>query len=321
MQTRSPNDTEFRSNGKMKQTSLLILAAAVLASAQTKPAITPAEYGKWETLGATVLSPDGKWLAAPIRRSNGTFELRIHPIAGGAVKVAAFGAEPAFSSDSRWAGYAIGVSEAQEDKLKKAKKPVSRKLGIMDLTTGTVSTVDDVQSFAFSDQGTYIAFRRNPPQRNTPTVEGAPPPDPAGAPLTIRNLATGADTTFGNVTAFAWQEKGSHVAMTIGVEGREGNSLQVYDPATGELKVLDSGNALFSSLVWRKESSDLAALRSKKDKDHEGESNLVLAWKNLGTKMTIEAAAAKRIVGSRAPQWGEGGGTIFVGVADWEKKI
>ena len=60
--------------------------------------------------------------------------------------------------------------------------------------------------------------------------------------------------------------------MTIGVEGREGNSVQVYDPARGELKVLDSGNAVFSALAWRKDSNDLAALRSVKNKDFEGES-------------------------------------------------
>src|SRR5215467_9063777 len=90
-----------------------------------------------------------------------------------------------------------------------------------------------------------------------------------------------------------------HLAMTIGVEGREGNSVQVYDPANGELKVLDSGNAVFSALAWRKDSSDLAALRSKKDKDFEGESNTVLAWKYLGPKKTIDAPAGKRIVGSR----------------------
>src|SRR5215831_245321 len=112
----------------MTGATLLVFAVAATAAAQTKPAITPADYGKWETLGTSVLSPDGKWLAAPVRRSNGTFELRVHPVAGGAPKVAAFGTEPAFSSDSHWAAYAIGKPEAEEDKLKKAKKPVQNRL-------------------------------------------------------------------------------------------------------------------------------------------------------------------------------------------------
>src|SRR5262249_7857908 len=102
---------------------------------------------------------------------------------------------------------------------------------------------------------------------------------------------------------------------------REGNSLQVYDPASGVLRVLDSGNAVFSALSWRKESTDLAALRSKKDKDFDGESNILLAWKGLGPKQTVEAAGGKRIVGSRVPQWSEDGRMVFVGVADWDKKV
>src|SRR5688572_9960400 len=41
----------------------LIFSLAIAGLAQTRPRLTPADYGKWETLGATSLSPDGKWLA------------------------------------------------------------------------------------------------------------------------------------------------------------------------------------------------------------------------------------------------------------------
>src|SRR5260370_27056991 len=135
----------------MTRIASLLMIAAALGSAQPKPAITPADYGKWETMGQTPLSPDGKWLAAVIRRTNGTSELRIHPAAGGKSYVAQYGNDPAFSANSRWAAYAIGYTEAEEDKLKKAKKPVQLKLGMMDLTTGAAVTIDDVASFAYSD--------------------------------------------------------------------------------------------------------------------------------------------------------------------------
>src|SRR5579862_8414520 len=147
----------------MKRIVTLWVFAAALSSAQPKPAIQPSDYGKWETMGQTVLSADGKWLAAPIKRTNGTSELRIHPTGGGKALVAAGGTEPMFSANSLWAAYAIGYTEAEEDKLKKAKKPVQLKLGIMDLTTGAAVTIDDVASFAFSDQDGYLAFRRYAP--------------------------------------------------------------------------------------------------------------------------------------------------------------
>jgi dipeptidyl aminopeptidase/acylaminoacyl peptidase len=312
----------------MHKLPLLFLAWLALGSAQPKPAITPADYGKWETLGQAVLSPDGKWLAAPIGRANGKYELRISPAisptAGGKTQTAAFATEPAFSSDSRWVAYSIGVSEADEDKLKKAKKPVQLKMGVMDLTTGKATVIDDVASFAFSDQDAFLAFRRYPPAPRTPAAAppapSDPPADPVGATLTVRELTTNVETTFGSVTSFAWQDKGTHLAMTIGVDGRVGNGVELFDPAHSQLKILDSGQAVFSGLVWRKDSSDLAALRSKKDPGYDGESNTVLAWKNLGDKRAGEVAAPKRVVSSRAPQWSEDGRIVYIGLADWDPK-
>jgi len=306
---------------------LLILAALATAQPQPKPVIAPADYGKWETLGQAVFSPDGKWLAHPITRTDGTFELRVSPSAGGRAKVAAFGREPAWSAGSRWVAYAIGVSTDEEDKLKKARKPVQQKLGVMDLTSGDTTTVDDVAAFSFSDQGAWLAFRRYPPTRGNAPAAAPPAEAPAasaeavGATLTVRDLKTGIDATFGNVTSFAWQEKGTHLAMTIGVEGRAGNAIQVFDPSRGELKVLDSGSAIFTALAWRKDSSDLAALRSKRDSAYDGESYTVLAWKNLGEKRAGDVAPPKRIVPSRPPQWSEDGSILYIGLADWDRKV
>src|SRR5205807_7938959 len=125
----------------------------------------------------------------------------------------------------------------------------------------------------------------------------------------------------GNVTGFAWQDKGTHLAMTIGVEGRVGNGIQVFDPAHSELKILDSGEAVFSGLAWRKDAGDLAALRSIKNPDYDGESNLVLAWQSLGAKRTGEVAGSKRVVASRAPRWSDDGRVVYIGLAGWDRKI
>ena len=39
------------------------LWVAVPLAAQNKPTLTPDDYGKWETLGAAAISPDGAWIA------------------------------------------------------------------------------------------------------------------------------------------------------------------------------------------------------------------------------------------------------------------
>ena len=46
----------------------LLLPAALLA--QAKPAVTPGDYGKWETLAPAALSPNGQWLAYGVNHVN-----------------------------------------------------------------------------------------------------------------------------------------------------------------------------------------------------------------------------------------------------------
>jgi dipeptidyl aminopeptidase/acylaminoacyl peptidase len=326
----------------MMHRTFALLALASAALAQTKPTLLPADYGKWETLGAGSLSPDGKWLAYEIRRTSGDGELRIAPVAGGKTLVAAFCSSAAFSSDSRWLACSATVSEAEQDKLRKAHKPIQTKLTTVELASGATTTVDDVQSFAFAGDGPYLAFRKYAPTPAEPAGNAAgagagrggrggrggagggeneTERDPTGSVMLVRNLATGVDATFGNVTNYSWQDKGSNLAMTIGVDGRTGNAIQVFDPRAGSLRVLDNGPALFTALTWRKESNDLAALRSVKNEAYDGESYVALAWKNLGDKLTTKVDAPQRIVSTRAPQWSEDGATVYLGVAPWPTKI
>src|SRR5262249_5888462 len=151
----------------------------------TKPSVPPADYGQWETLGASSLSPDGKWLAYGINRSNRNNELRITNVADGAAQIAAFGAQPAFSSDSRYVANRLGYSEAQEEKLTKEKKPIQRKLGLLDLSTGGQTVVDGIESFAFSANGAYLAMRRYAPKKDAPTDAAAEADDVPGATLIV----------------------------------------------------------------------------------------------------------------------------------------
>src|SRR5512136_2215249 len=125
----------------MKRTAALVSAIllifSVMISAQTKKPATFADFGRWESLARPGayggLSPDGRWLGYGINRSDRNNELRVLKLADNTIKVAAFGSQPVFSSDSKWVAYAIGMSEADQDKLKKEKKPVHNMLGLLNL--------------------------------------------------------------------------------------------------------------------------------------------------------------------------------------------
>jgi dipeptidyl aminopeptidase/acylaminoacyl peptidase len=346
------------------------LAITCSLTAQTKLPPTPTEYGQWETLveggggggggggrgggGVSGLSPDGKWLAYGINRQNGNEELRVASIASGSTKIIAFGAQHAFSSDSHWLAFSIGYSEAQADRMRRDNTPVQNKLGLLSMATGEQTTIDAIQSFAFSPSGTWLAMRHYPPENNAGAAAGGrgaagggrggggrggrggsngADDNTPGATLILRELSTGRNMTFGNVSEFAWQNQkhgGKLLAMAISTPDKSGNGVQLFDSQTGSLHVLDSSASTYSNFDWRKDSGDLAALKSKTDDKHDGATYIALAWKNLGESSEAlktydptadqKFPAGLRTVTYRRPSWSEDGATVFLGLAEWYPK-
>jgi dipeptidyl aminopeptidase/acylaminoacyl peptidase len=313
--------------------AVLVIGAGPILDAQQARILQPEDYGRFEQLATqrTPLSPDGTWLVYGINRSNRQNELRFQPTIGGNAIVVAFGEQPAFSDDSKWAASLVGVSEEEEAKLQKDKKPIRKRLAVIDLTARTTTMIDGVESFSFSPSGTHLAFRRYADPSTSSGQGGNREPSPnseaiaPGTQLIVRNLATGQDATFGSVSEIAWQDKGPALAFAITVDGGVGNSLQLYDTATGMLRTLDSSAHTYSGLSWRKDSTSFAALRSSESNDREGSTHTLLAWSDVMTSpmKALNAStlpAELRVVRFRAPQWSEDGSYVFVGVAPWPAK-
>jgi dipeptidyl aminopeptidase/acylaminoacyl peptidase len=327
----------------MQRIVAVILASfifCVSARAQSKAPVQPAEYGQFESLFMSRdfggLSPDGKWLAYGINRSNRNNELRITKIEDGTTKTAAFGSQAVFSSDSHWVAYAIGYSEAQEEKMRKDKKPIRRKLGLMNLSTGEQVVVEGVESFAFSPNGTYLAMRKYSPEKKDgpDAAASADTDDTPGAELILRQLSTGHDISFGNVSEYAWQDvpkTGTLLAMAINSEDKTGNGVQLFNTESTSVRVLDSSSSVYSDLAWRRDGADLAVLRSKSDEHREGPTECALAWTHLGENSEAshvydptgdtKFAAGMRTVTFEKPSWSTDGEIVFLGMAKWDDKI
>ena len=146
----------------------------------------------------------------------------------------------------------------------------------------------------------------------------------------MRHLATLRDTTLGNVAEFAWQDKGRLLAVTISAEDKAGNGVQLFDPDSSALRVLDSSSSIYSALAWRKDAADLAVLKSKSDDRHDGPTHVALAWTHLtepseATRMYDPTAdnafpPGMRTVAFRKPSWSDEGAVVFLGVAKWAEK-
>jgi len=328
----------------------LILTIAI--GAQTKPPATFADFGQWEALATAGsrggFSPDGQWLVYAINRSNRNNELRVTKLSDGTTKVAEFGTQPAYSSDSKWLAYSITQSETEQERLRSEQKPVQNKLGLLNLSSGETKTVDGIESFSFSPDGAYLAVRPYAPDRASgpaaPAAGGgrgagrgggdgsAGAEEAPGTTLIVRQLASGRDMTFGNVSQFAWQdaERSHMLAMIISAPGKMGNGIHLYDPEITMVRVLDSSPSIYTDIAWRKDAPDLAVLRAKTDDSKDGSTYAVLGWTGLGKTERLRTydpaadstfPAGMRTVSFRRLSWSDDGSTLFLGMAKWDDKI
>ncbi|MGQ0649709.1 MAG: prolyl oligopeptidase family serine peptidase [Gemmatimonadaceae bacterium] len=293
---------------------VLLVALPAAAASQTRPAITAADYGKFESLGSAVLSPDGRWIAYSVSRVDEQSELRLRRLDRDTSIVVPNGTTPVFDASSRWLAYTITVSPDERERLERDKKPVRTSVGLVDLGTLAHVTLAQATSFRFSGDAQFLAARLHPQEAAKRDA----------AELLVRELASGVTRTFGNVAAFSWTEAGALLAMTLETEGAAGNGVQLVDAASGTVRTLASSSDRYRGLAWRQRSTDLAVLQSQATPGYRDTTNVVLAWRNAGApnavRITLDPAVASlvpagmRIAEQRTPEWSRDGLGLALGL-------
>ena len=289
------------------------------ASPQDRPLVTPDDYGRWERLGGVEFSPFGEWIAYVVTRVDEKSELRVRKLEEDSVRIFPWGSAPRFSPDGRWLSWTIGLPPEERERLAESDEPIREQASVMDLQTGETREFDAVSEQRFDASGSFMALRGYPPDE----------PSGKGADLRIITLATGTETTFGNVGEMAWSPTGSLLALAIATGTDVGNGVQVYDAAAGTLRSADASSSAYRSLRWRHDSADLAALRSSDATSADGTAYDVLAWRDLDRRVETMVLGANtagipdtlEAVHHRAPAWSDDGSMISLGLRSIEKEI
>src|SRR5688572_18617001 len=297
--------------------SVLAAQPAAQPASAARALLTPADYGRFESLAATALSSDGRWLAYGIRTVDEKDELRLRPLDRDTTRVFAWGTGPTFSPDNRWLTWTIGVPTEERQRLERAREPVRSGVGLLDLASGVEKKFERVRARSFDATGRYLA------------LHGYAPTEPRGkgADLRIVDLTTGIETFFGNVDSYAWSDGGSLIALLLSTGTDAGNGVQLYDAADGRLRVLDASSSSYRSLAWREDAADLAVLRSVAPMAGDSTAHALLAWRGLdrgnGTRFTLDArpqglADGLAVLGFTAPRWSRDGRMLSLGVRPLE---
>jgi dienelactone hydrolase len=331
--------------------SLALFAALAIAAVQDKSAektAAPAapvptaprplvllDILAWKSIGSAELSPDGTWFMyklsplegeseVVIRQTAGTKELRF-PIG----EVPRFGASlrTGFSADSKRAAFLSYPGTKVTKALRKEKKRVTTTAVLVDLATGEKTEFEKVQSLAFSGENPgFLALHRYAPESQEKEKDKW-----SGSDLVLRELATGKEVNVGNVAEFAFDKKGTRLAVLIDAQGQAGNGIQLRDMASGTVVSLDNDKAAYKSLSWTEKGEALAALKGKEDKGYEDKLWSVVAYagfqdpkgpRKIVYDPTVDKSFPEGMTVSpnRVPEWTESLDAILFGIQEAKKK-
>ena len=306
---------------------LLLMAVPLNAFGQTQQRpIELADIMAWKGINATALSENGEWFGYRIGPSEGDSEVVIRQTKGDKEYKFSIGEVPAppilfgppdpstlsvagpavaFSSVGKYAAFTMYPSRSEAAQLKKQRKPIQSKVGIVNLASGEKIEVAKVRRFAFSGEaGGWIALHKYGPEAPSGAAPaggspaggspgGGPPASggpnatreerPKGSDLILRELASAQEINIGNVADFAFDKKGRYMAWTIDAQDRAGNGVAIRDMESGAIRPLDTDDkAVYSRLAWTEEGNGLAALKGIEDKAYEDKLYSVLGFKEFG---------------------------------------
>ncbi len=296
----------------------------------------------WKSISSTALSTDGQWFAYRLSPIEGDGEVIIRQTKG--PKVYRFPAGEtrfgpiSFSEDAKYCAFAVYPTAKEAKALRKERKPIVTKTALVNLATGDKVEYDKIKSFSFSRENpAWLALLKNPPDSQAREKDKW-----SGSDLILRELATGKELMFGNVSEFAFDKKGQWLAMAIDAFGQTGNGVGLRSMATGVVMSLDNDKANYKSLTWTEKGDGLACLKGKEDKGFEDKLYSVVGFTGFAAAPGQKAGApqtplvAKKVVydpkddksfpqgmtisPNRPPQWAENLDALFFGIYEPKKK-
>jgi dipeptidyl aminopeptidase/acylaminoacyl peptidase len=250
---------------------LLLLLGCTTLFAQQKKNLTSDDYGKWQGIGASELSPDGQWISYQIVVQEDNDTLYVVNRNNGKVFKLEFASTPEFSKDNKWLAYRIGLPFKEAEKLRDQSKPIEYKMGILNLETGKKETVQNVSRFGFSRDGKFLAAYLAPPKENKDK----------GSVLLLKNMSDNTTHTMGNVTEYAFNKRSNMLAYLVESANTAGNSAELFNLNTYTVKIIASDTLKFSKLVWQKEGDGLSFFKTFKKEGFEEENAVVYSYINL----------------------------------------
>lgn len=262
--------------------------------AQEAPAKRPlshSDYDSWRSIASPSLSPDGRWLCYIETPQDSDAELVVIHLHGpetyrqlvgysGEGTEAHKTASATFSRDARHVAFLISPDKEKAKAAKKAsnKDKPKKKLGILNLSDGTLQTVDQVKSFAMPKEAAgWIAYLHEKKEAEEKKGEGKEEKEQKkrekkrtyGTPLVVQAVAdTARKTVLEDVVDYRFTKDGRYLFYVVSSkEHPERDGAYFLHPGDTTGVPLMNGKGEYKHLTLNKDETQLAFLTDKFDQE------------------------------------------------------
>ncbi len=319
-------------------------AAPVRRGVAKKP-LTYDVYDAWRSISAAEISRDGNWVVYALVAQDGDGELVARSLRNSTEHRSPRGQGPAITPDGKYVVFGIAPLKADLDQAKKAKKEEEEKpksgLGVMDLATGGVTSVERVKSFKVpEDAAAFIAYLKEPPapepedkkreeelaEKQTSSRKAAEEKKEKkkepGTDLVVRELATGRETIIPEVAEYAWNKPGTWLAYAVSSKVPENDGAFVRRAADGETRPLLKGPGRFKGFAFDEVGAQLAFVSDRDNASDDAPAFKLYHWTSSGQAAAelVPSLAGKMTGGWAVSEHGalrfsEDGSRLFFGTA------
>ncbi|KPK64993.1 MAG: hypothetical protein AMS21_05925 [Gemmatimonas sp. SG8_38_2] len=314
----------------------LLLCALVLGLlpsvlvAQEKRTLTFAELMQFRQVRNPSISKDGRWIALAAEPDRGDGEVIVRSTDGVTRYVVPLGARPVISGDARWVAMRLDPSLEASETAKDKDKPRPG-LALLETAGGEVTTWEEVQRFALSEDGGWLARLHHPPEdeaaedsdvENSESIqaeEEARTREKPGTLLILRELGSGDETEFEHVRTFAFDDQGRYLAYVVAAPDGEGDGLYVVDLQGDDQPVTALEERAFGyigSWAWWQKGSRLAWVSADEDEKGKPGPGALLIWNGEDVKTAVsveEVPGGWSLPADNQLRWTKDGERLFFG--------
>lgn len=308
-----------------------LLCLPVLLLAQGQKPLTYQDLMQFKSIKNPAISADGGWIAYAAEPDRGDGEAHFHALQSEHIFTIERGSRPVFAGNSRWAAVTVKPAALALERAKKDKP--KQGMALIDLQSGEVTSFNEVERFAFAEDGQWLAYQHYQAKKKPAAADTAAAPDSAkakekkpsyttGATLKLRKLDSGQEFELANVLAFAFDSTSTYLAYAVGDSDGGGNGLFLRDlrnPGAAPLTVLAGTAGHYTELTWNRKTGALAFLAAQQDdKGKPGPASLHI-WDARGTQVRQVASTASAPEGWILPAknqltWSLDGERLFFGM-------